>query len=79
MLFEVYDGRNPRILDNNSFDIEAGTARQALQQYLSSRDEGHLKFHNTADRNVIWRTTPYTERDGRKYHAGRVSWWALNG
>ena len=77
MKFEIYDGRNPRILDNHETIIEAKTARQALQQYLNSQELGHIKFYNTSDNDVVWRTSPFIERDGQKYHAGRISWWGV--
>ena len=77
MKFNVNDGRNSRLLVDESADIEASTARQALQRYLNSRGEGYIKFRNTADNDVIWKTTPFVERDGNKYRSGRVSWWGL--
>lgn len=77
MKYGIYDGRNTRLLSDNGSIVEARTARQALQNYLSSRGEGHIKFQNTANNDVVWKTTPFIERDGEKYRAGRVSWWGI--
>lgn len=77
MKFNIYDGRSSKLLVDESLDIEARTARQALQQYLNGKGEGHIKFRNTADNDVVWKTTPFIERDGNKYRSGRVSWWGL--
>ncbi len=77
MLVNIYDGRNPCLLDNNSTDIEATTPRQALQKYLNNHGEGKVNFYNTSDNDVIWKTTPFVMRDGRKYQTGRISWWGI--
>ena len=77
MKYNVYDARNPQLLVDKSVDIEATTARQALQKHLNSQGEGNIKFRNTADNDVIWKTTPFVEQDGVKCQAGRVSWWGL--
>lgn len=77
MRFEVYDGRNNRLLSDNSHIEEAATARKALQQYLNKQGEGHVEFCNTADNDVIWKTTPFKEIDGQKYLVGRISWWGI--
>ena len=75
--FNVYDGRNTQLLVDKGVDIEADNARQALQKYLVSVGDGHIKFCNTADNDVIWKTTPFIETDGQKYQAGRISWWGV--
>ena len=77
MKFEVYDSRNANLLVYDATEIEAKTARQALQKYLNSKGEGHYNFYNTADNDVVWKTTPFIERDGSKCRAGRISWWGL--
>ncbi len=77
MKFNVYDARNPQLLVDKSVDIEASNARQALQRYLNGRGEGKVKFENTSNNDVTWKTTPFVERDGSKYRAGRISWWGI--
>lgn len=77
MKYEIFDARNTNLLSDNSGVVEAKTPRQALQSYLNNRGEGDTNFHNTADNDVVWRTTPFIERDSRKYQVGRVSWWGI--
>lgn len=77
MTFNIYDGRNMQLLEDTSTDVEASNARQALRRYLNSIGQGHIKFHNTSDNDVIWKTTPFIERDGNKYRSGRISWWGI--
>jgi hypothetical protein len=68
---------NPRLLDEHDFEVEAPTARQALQKYLNDNGMGHIKFYNTSSNDVVWKTTPFIERDGQRYHSGRISWWGI--
>ncbi len=77
MKYNIYDARNTQLLVDKSIDIEASNARQALQQYLNTRNERNIKFENTSNNNVVWKTTPFIERDGNKYCAGRISWWGI--
>ena len=77
MKYEIYDSTDPRLLENHRFEIEAGSPRKALQQYLTGKALGHLKFRNTSDNDVIWKTTPFEIVDGTKYRCGRISWWGL--
>ncbi len=77
MLYNIYDARNTQLLVDKSLDIEAPNARRALQTYLNNAGLGHIKFINTSDNNVIWKTTPFEIIDGVKYHAGRISWWGI--
>ena len=77
MKFNVYDGRNTQLLVDKSMDFEASSARQALQKYLNGIGLSHIKFRNTSSNDVIWGTRPFIERDGVKYHAGRISWWGV--
>ncbi len=77
MKYNVYDARNSQLLGDKSVDIETVNARHALQKYLNDIGEGNIKIINTGDNDVIWKTTPFVERDGNKYRAGRISWWGL--
>ena len=77
MKYQIYDGRNPRILDNHETEVEAPNARKALQQYLNSQGLAHIEFRNTSDNDVVWKTTPFTVENGVKYRVGRVSWWGI--
>ena len=76
MKYEIFDGRKTSLLEPDKV-VEANSARKALQKYLDGRGEGHIKFYNSADRTVIWRTLPFIEEDGGKYQRGRISWWAI--
>jgi len=75
--FAIYDGSNTSLLANSDTEIEARNARHALQIYLTNQQLGHIKFYNTADNNVVWKTTPFIEHNGQKYRCGRVSWWGV--
>jgi len=63
MKFEIYDGSNDNLLTINRTEIDANNARQALQKYLDDKNMGHLKFCNTSNNDVIWKTTPFYEKD----------------
>ena len=76
MLYEILDTRNPRLLDKWETIIEATTGRKAIDKYLENRDE-HFNIENTSNRDVIWKVTPFYERDGKKYLAGRISWYGI--
>jgi hypothetical protein len=75
MKFSVFDATES--LFTTDYECEAPTARHALEMYLHSKGLGGVQVRNTSDFTVRWKTTPYEERDGRKYQAGRISWWGI--
>ena len=77
MIYNIYDARNTQLLVDKSVDIEASTARQALQRYLNGQGEGDIKFYNTSNFDVVWKTTPLKVIGDRKYQVGRISWWGI--
>jgi hypothetical protein len=58
-------------------EIEANTAREALHKHLQDTKRGNLKFKRSGGNDVIFKTTPFREENGKKVRTGKDSWWQI--
>lgn len=73
MLYNIFD--ITKSIWDDDFVVEAKSAREALQTYLSSKGKKDTKFHITADRDSTWITTPINLVGTHKYKAGKTLQW----
>ena len=70
--YRIFDTRKSIMSDYPVVEAESG--REAIDKYLIDED---IEVKASGDDNVHFKTTPYKEKDGVKYKAGRATWWKI--
>lgn len=74
MKYQIYDGENNNLFSDYPI-IEAKTAKEAILKYLKNSNRDY-KIRRSASNDVLFRATPFTEKNGAKIRAGNDVWYA---
>ncbi len=75
MKYQIYDGQMSLMSDYP--EIEANSARLALQKHLKITNRENIKFKISGGNDVTFKTTPYKEDNGQKIRTGKDIWWKI--
>ncbi len=75
-LFEVFNGFNTALLDENPI-VEAKNARQAIEKVLKDFGIKYKKLICSGNSWVKMQAQPICYINGYKYKDGRASWWEV--
>lgn len=75
--YEIYDAENSNWYEDYPV-VVADSGREAIDKYLKDTEIEVVAFGYESDDNpntIRFKTTPFYEKDGRKYKYGRITWW----
>lgn len=75
-LYEIYDGQCTKLFAEDKI-ISARTAKEAILEYLKSTNRLY-KIRRSGKNDVIFKATPFYEKDGKKYKDGNVVWYKID-
>lgn len=76
--YEIYNGFDSRILEDNCVIEAAKNGRDAAIKFLNKMNIKFRYIKCSASNSVIIKTTPFKYIDGMKCPDGRISWWEVH-
>lgn len=74
MKYQIYDVEDDNLMSDYPI-VEAKTGKEAILKYLKKTGRNY-KIRRSGGNDVLFRATPFIEKDGVKIRAGNNVWYA---